>query len=475
MQVNQALDRETISSFLLLIEALDGGIPPLKGELWVNITILDVNDNEPIFSQSKYFGTVLENATLGTPILQVTATDLDEGLSGQVVYSLPRKPSQIESSSFFGINKNTGWIYLLKPLDFESKEIHELVVTAQDSGFQPLQTSAFVSIRVIDVNDNQPSISLLFLTESAKPEIPENAKIGDLVARISINDPDSKDSLLSDSSSNTGFRVSLSGDEGHFKLKTTDSIVYLIVVTSPLDRETKSKFTLRVTATDQGSPPLNTSTVFDLNILDVNDNPPYFNSSVFYATLSEMADPGTSVFQMQAYDLDIDSRITYSLDTHNSKSSSSSWFSIDSATGLITTKSQVDCETESSPKLIVTANDGSLTSATATLIVTISDINDNEPIFDHSFYNATVREDEPVGTCILRVSASDPDCGVNALVNYTLMLIKPPKSQPLIISYGHDQDFKINPTTGELCIARPLDFETKSFYAIPVLATDRGE
>lgn len=275
LQVNGVLDRETVPSYTLLIEALDGGLPPLRGEMIVNITIVDINDNEPVFQQSRYFASVTENATLGTSVLQVTATDSDLGANGLVTYSLRSKNSAMASSmslAYFGINKNTGWIYVARPLDFESKEIYELVVVAKDSGAQPLETSAFISIRVIDVNDNQPTISLLFLTENAKPEIPEDAKIGDLVARISVNDPDTTDGSLEGQNVHVapGLSVSLSNSGGKFGLTTQDSVIYLIVVTDKLDRETTTKYFLTVTATDQGNPPLNATKTFELTIRDIS-------------------------------------------------------------------------------------------------------------------------------------------------------------------------------------------------------------
>uniref|UniRef100_T1KWG2 Cadherin domain-containing protein n=1 Tax=Tetranychus urticae TaxID=32264 RepID=T1KWG2_TETUR len=487
LQVNGVLDRESTSRYSLIVEALDGGLPPLSSQLLVNISILDVNDNEPIFSQSRYVATVLENATLGTPILQVVATDSDEGSNGKIEYSLPtnRRPGSGTSSSessYFEINKDTGWIYLSRPVDFESKDLHELVVVARDCGLQPLETSAFVSIRVVDVNDNRPTINLLFLTEDAQPIVPENAQIGDFVARISINDPDSASPTGLSSSEFNKFMVTLSGGDDYFSLNRSDVAIYMVTVSKSLDREVKAQYSLTVTVSDSGSPPLNTSMVFDLEISDVNDNPPYFEQSVYHASLPEVADPGTVVYKMKAIDRDSDSQVTYSFSGSNSNSTSNTWFVIDSETGLITTSSQIDCETDSAPQLVVTATDGSSVTATATLIVTISDVNDNEPIFDQSFYNVTTREDTQVGSCILRVSASDPDCGVNSLVNYSSvnavslgqsdipMSITSEKSRSLILT----SDFIVDPSTGDLCIARPLDFEKRRSYDIPIMATDRG-
>ncbi|RWS13519.1 Cadherin-like protein 3 [Dinothrombium tinctorium] len=361
LQVNGTLDRETIANYTLVIEASDGGIPPLKGELTVNITILDVNDNEPIFSQTTYYGSVPENASVGLSLLQVTATDADEGDNGLVTYSLHSRvpPASLSSSlaanslTHFGINKNTGWIFVARPLDFESKNIHELVVIAKDSGVQPLETSAFVSISVTDVNDNQPSISLLFLTENAKPEVPENARIGDLVARISVNDPDNRDNgalqLDASSSPNSlspGFNVYLSGSEGHFGLTTQDSIVYLIVVTAPLNRQKKSKYTLTITAMDQGTPPLNASTFFNLEVVDKN----YFRTS----STAPPIDPIKKISGKQAEKSLMSSEDTR-LAVSNAKSgSTNALFTIDPYS-VLRKESPFEIETETPPNFMVIA------------------------------------------------------------------------------------------------------------------------
>lgn len=346
----------------------------------------------------------MENATLGTSILKVTATDNDDGDNGRVVYMLHSKsqshnnnnPSSFSSgtlssssselSSYFSINRHTGWIYVAKPLDYESQNIHELVVIAKDQGVQPLETSAFVSIRITDVNDNQPTVNILFLTPNSKPEISEDAQIGDLIARVSVNDADMYASSISSSylkkssskrySPYNGLTVSLFGaEDGEFGLKTADQIVYLIVVTGSLDRERRSKYQLTVMVSDKGHPPQNTTTTFDLEVTDVNDNAPYFDKSIYRTTLPEATDIGSSVFKMTAQDRDTDSILTYAFlvdarqtvnddemiyfdlfnrynHTHQ-LATKTRWFSIDRRTGLITTRSIIDCETDPEPKLTV--------------------------------------------------------------------------------------------------------------------------
>lgn len=397
LQINGFLDRETTDHYELAIEALDGGSPPLKGSMIVNITILDVNDNPPVFAESAYSATIPENATVGTAVLKVSATDADSSENGMIEYSINRRQSDKEN--MFRIDPETGEITVNKALDFETKELHELVVVARDKGAQPLETTAFVSIRVTDVNDNQPTIDVIFLSDDATPKISESAQLDEFVARISVHDPDSKTEY-------SNVNVTLSGGDGHFDLRTHDNIIYLVVVALPLDRESQSSYTLNVVATDKGSPPLHASRIISLRVTDVNDNAPEFSDPEYKANVPEAAAPGTPVVQVVASDADEgeNADLRYSL----LPSPQSEWFSIDERSGLVTTKTRVDCETNPMPRLMVVARDrGSPPmSSTATVLVTVLDVNDNEPIFDQSFYNVTVPESEAVGSCILKVSSS---------------------------------------------------------------------
>lgn len=397
LQINGFLDRELTPAYTLVIEALDGGTPPLRGQMTVNITIQDVNDNPPIFNQSRYFASIPENVTIGTTVLQVFATDADGEENGLIEYSINRRQSDKEQ--IFRIDSATGVIEVNKPLDFETRELHELVVVARDNGLQPLTTTAFISIRVTDVNDNQPTIQVIFLSDDATPKISESAQPGEFVARISVNDPDSKAEY-------SNVNVTLTGGDGHFGLTTRDNIIYLVIVSLPLDREVQPIYKLDVIASDTGKPPLHATKTIYLQVTDINDNAPEFEQSVYNANVMEISEPGTSVLKVVATDRDEgnNSMIQYFLaetpETH------SQWFQIDQATGLISTRTQIDCETEPVPQLTVIARDNGQPpmSSTAKVLVTIHDVNDNEPIFDQSFYNATVPENETSGRCILKVS-----------------------------------------------------------------------
>ncbi|XP_066154165.1 protein dachsous [Euwallacea fornicatus] len=456
LQINGFLDRETCEYYSLVIEALDGGTPPLRGEMTVNITIQDVNDNPPIFNQSRYFASIQENSTIGASVLQVLATDDDAGDNAQIEYSINRRQS--DKDMLFRIDSSSGIVAVNKALDFETKELHELVIVAKDHGLQPLEATTFVSIKVIDVNDNQPTINVIFLSEDATPKISESAQPGEFVARISVHDPDSKTEY-------SNVNVTLRGGDGHFGLTTRDNIIYLVIVSLPLDRELQPNYTLNVIATDTGTPPLHASRTINLLVTDVNDNAPEFEQDIYDANVMEVSDPGTSVVQVFATDKDEgnNSVVTYSL--LEPANANINWFQIDARSGLITTRAHVDCETEPLPQLTVVATDNGFPSlsSTATVLVTIHDVNDNEPIFDQSFYNVSVAENEAEGRCILKVSATDPDCGVNAVVNYTLG-----------DGFEKLQEFKVRSDTGEICISASLDYESRNAFEFPVIATDRG-
>ncbi|XP_074602905.1 uncharacterized protein LOC141856480 [Brevipalpus obovatus] len=278
LQVNGNLDRESIANYLLVIEALDGGIPPLRGELLVNITILDVNDNEPIFTQSRYYATVMQNLAIGSKILLVTATDADQGPNGRVEYSISSKVAL--EPLHFNINKDTGWIHLSEPVNYESKNSHELVVVARDCGAQPLETLAFVSIRIV-VDELQPTISVTFFTDSGLPKISRHAKVGDLIAKVLLKIPDSPKQASSSSSSasslgessSPSFQAHLFGGDGFFRLNQSDLNSFFLFVNKSLLNETRSTFPLKVELLENS--PFNfqkqISTAFQLDIVNATE------------------------------------------------------------------------------------------------------------------------------------------------------------------------------------------------------------
>uniref|UniRef100_A0A2K5VG53 Protocadherin-16 n=1 Tax=Macaca fascicularis TaxID=9541 RepID=A0A2K5VG53_MACFA len=273
--VTGELDRENRSHYMLQLEAYDGGSPPRRAQTLLDVTLLDINDHAPAFNQSRYHAVVSESLAPGSPVLQVFASDADAGANGAVTYEINRRQS--EGDGPFSIDAHTGLLQLERPLDFEQRRVHELVVQARDGGAHPELGSAFVTVHVRDANDNQPSMTVIFLSADGSPQVSEAAPPGQLVARISVSDPDDGDFAH--------VNVSLEGGEGHFALSTQDSVIYLVCVARRLDREERDAYNLRVTATDSGSPPLRAEAAFVLHVTDVNDNAPFHYISLLLSFL----------------------------------------------------------------------------------------------------------------------------------------------------------------------------------------------
>ncbi|XP_076001821.1 protocadherin-23 [Genypterus blacodes] len=450
------LDRETRDFYSLTVQAFDGGIPARTGILQVTIGVLDENDNPPVFNQTEYHTLVPEDAPVMSSVCQVHATDLDKDDNGRLTYEINRRQS--DPNEVFFINETTGVIYLNKPLDFETQSFHELIVRARDGGAQPEYSSTFVGMKVLNINDNNPSISVLFLSETGDAVVSEAAGVGDYVARISVSDPDFEDERVT---------VTLEGGEGKFTLKQTDDFLYALCVNAELDREEKDLYELKVLASDVGSPPLSSEKVLLLKVTDTNDCHPVFEKDVYTVTVSEDIPQGSSLILMQARDADdgVNAYVTYSI----LRSSQDSLISIDPESGLVTTAATLDREREVEVWLLVVAVDGGepALSSTTTVTVVIEDVNDNDPVFQQQLYNVSIPEHSQIGSCFLQVVASDADSPEFGTLHFSL-------------SDGFDQQdkhplFQINPESGELCISQDIDRDTgQTVHDILVKAEDPG-
>ncbi|XP_032705887.1 protocadherin beta-4 [Lontra canadensis] len=233
---DKALDREEQSEFSLTLTALDGGSPPKSGTMTVQILIIDVNDNAPEFVHTPYEVQVLENSPLGSPVLRVSARDIDAGNFGSVSYSLFQASDEIKQT--FSINEVTGEIRLTKKLDFEQIKSYHVEIEAIDGG--GLSGKGSVVIYVVDVNDNVPELTITSLTNSVPENAPET-----VVSVFRIRDRDSGDN---------GKMICSIPDDLPFLLKPTFKNFYTLVTESPLDRESQAEYNITITVTDLGGP-----------------------------------------------------------------------------------------------------------------------------------------------------------------------------------------------------------------------------
>lgn len=431
------LDREEAAAHELQIEAWDGGRPRRTGRLRVELSVLDENDNPPVFEQGEYRAAVREDARPGAEVCRVRATDRDLGPNGHVRYSVRARQAPGTGSgdgppgdaAFFAVEELSGVVRVQRPLDREAQAWHQLVVEARDGGAEPEVATVRVSIAVLDVNDNRPAIHLLFLTEGGAARVSEGARPGDYVARVSVSDADSDPEKEEEAAGELGVglggsavSLSLEGAEGAFALRPGGSPgVFFLCVEGPLDRESRDLYDLRLVATDAGSPPLSTEETLLLWIADLNDQPPLFSQEHYQASVSEAATPGTAVLWVSASDADEagtgHARLRYRLVHFHGRCSPEALgtsaecapsFTIDPESGLISTIRSLDREVQETIELRVMAQDFGEPplSATCLVSITVDDVNDNEPIFQRQVYNTTLVEHAPVGHCFLQVSVS---------------------------------------------------------------------
>ncbi|AWP05365.1 putative protocadherin-23 [Scophthalmus maximus] len=451
------LDREAQDFYSLTVEAFDGGVPARTGTLRVDVRVLDENDNAPAFNQTEYHASVREDAPAASAVCRVRATDLDLGDNGRVTYEINRRQS--DPGEVFSIDATTGVVYLDRPLDFEAQAFHELVVSATDHGAQPERSSAFVGVKVVDVNDNSPAISVLFLSETGDAVVSEAAAVGDYVARISVSDPDP---------GGAGVTVTLQGGDGKFDLQRTDAFLYALRVSAELDREDSDLYELRLRASDSGSPPLSSERLFLLRVSDTNDCRPRFERDVHVVSISEDAPAGSSLVRMRARDADgegVNSDVRYSI----LGSSRDGAVGVDAESGLVTTAAALDREAQAQLWFLVVAADGGepALSATATVTVLVGDVNDNEPVFRQQLYNVSIPEHSATGSCFLQVVATDADGPDFGTVLYSLSDgLDAQDEKPL---------FQVHPQTGELCVSQDIDRDAgPTAHDVLIKAEDPG-
>uniref|UniRef100_A0A8D0HEL0 Cadherin domain-containing protein n=1 Tax=Sphenodon punctatus TaxID=8508 RepID=A0A8D0HEL0_SPHPU len=463
------LDRERTDSHRLLVEAWDGGSPRLSCRLRVEIRVLDENDNPPAFGQSEYRVRLREDASPGSVVCRLQATDPDLGANGEVRYLINRRQS--DPARFFAVEEQSGLLRLSRPLDREARALHHVFVQARDGGAEPEVTSVLVSIEVLDVNDNSPVLQLLYLTETGAASISEGARPGDYVARVSVSDRDEAEQAAGD-----GIAVTLKGGEGAFSLRPGGSVgaggVYFLCVEGPLDRESRDLYELHLEATDSGSPPRSTQETLLLRVSDLNDQPPAFPQPRYSAAVSEAASPGTAVLRLSASDADEpgspNAQVQYALEA--SAGSGPELFHIDPVSGMISTRGSLDREREATLELLVVVRDlgEPPLSASCLVSVRVEDANDNEPVFEQQVYNASLAEHTGPGHCLLQVTfATDADSGQFGHIEYLLY--------DGFHNYEKSKAFQIDPNTGHICVSQDIDREADpSTYDLLVKATDGG-
>uniref|UniRef100_A0A1A7YIW5 Cadherin domain-containing protein n=1 Tax=Iconisemion striatum TaxID=60296 RepID=A0A1A7YIW5_9TELE len=412
--LEKELDREEKKEVVLLLTALDGGSPQRSATVVIHVTVLDANDNAPVFIESVYSVRLAENSPIKTSVITVSATDADEGVNGEVTYEFSRMSDK--SQTFFSLDPKTGVITVTDNIDYEDSSKYEIVVEAKDG--YGLSSEAKLIIEITDVNDNAPVINL----KSLSNPVPENAPPGTEVGIINVQDRDSE--------KNRQVRCSIQQNVP-FKLVPSIKNYYSLVTTGQLDRELVSDYNITISATDEGSPPLSSSKTVQLSVADINDNPPVFEEQSYSAYVSENNKPGSTLCSVSARDPDWrqNGTVIYSLlPAEVNGASVSSYLSVNGDTGVIHAVRSFDYEQMRSFKVHVMARDNGSPplSSNVTVKILIQDQNDNPPqvLYPVQTGGSVVAEMVPrsadVGYLVTKVVAVDVDSGQNAWLSYKL-------------------------------------------------------
>lgn len=462
--VLRELDREVQSSYQLQLTASDNGVPPKSGSTLLKISISDSNDNSPAFNEQAYVVNLLENSPLGTLIIDLNATDPDEGTNGKIIYSFSSHipPKILET---FKINPENGHITLIKKVDYEATASYELDVQAQDLGPNSIPGLCKIVVNVVDVNDNKPEININLMTPGKEEVayISESSPVDTFIALVRVDD--------SDNGLNGEVVCRLHG-HGHFRLQKTYEKNYMILTNVSLDREKRSEYSLTVIAEDKGSPSLSTIKHFIVQVLDENDNPPRFEKSHYEVFKSENNSPGAYLMTVVASDPDLgtNGQVTYTIiDALIHGSPISTYVTIDPSIGAIYALRSFDHEDVSRIVFTVQGRDGGNPAliSNATVFLVVLDENDNPPIIHSpSLRNHTaelsVWKYASLGQLIMALKVTDRDSGANGEVSCS------------IVGGNEDGLFVIDARRCELRTNASLEQAPRDVMEIRVEVQDRG-
>ncbi|XP_039872402.1 protocadherin alpha-8-like isoform X28 [Simochromis diagramma] len=457
--LHKALDKEAARSHRLLLTAVDGGKPARSGTMEIIVNVLDVNDNMPVFARDSYTAVLDENSPIGTTIVQVNATDLDDGLNGEVVYSFGNNVNK-KLREIFEVDSNTGEIIVKGPIDYEEKDRYQIDIKASDKGQVPLATEKSVKITIVDLNDNTPEIEVTSLSSA----VPEDSKPGRTVALISVNDKDS----------GVNGKVMCSVSEGvpFILTPSLQENMYSLVTKSMLDREQQPKYDIRIVAKDAGNPPLSSHRIISVIISDVNDNSPEFSTNPYMFYVTENNAAGGSLFSVSAHDCDEgdNAHISYNI-MRNADEKLTSFLSINPENGEIVALKSFDFETMKTFQFQVVASDSGTPSLSnnVTVNVFILDQNDNAPVILYPLSsNGSAQGVEEIprnvnaGHLVTKVRAYDADIGYNGWLLFSLQEVT-----------DHSL-FALDRYTGQIRTLRSFTETDEAEHKLVILVKDNG-
>uniref|UniRef100_A0A8C7SBP4 Cadherin EGF LAG seven-pass G-type receptor 1a n=1 Tax=Oncorhynchus mykiss TaxID=8022 RepID=A0A8C7SBP4_ONCMY len=443
----QPLDREVKDTHVFKVMVTDNGSPRRSATSYLTVTVSDTNDHGPVFEQTEYRVTIRENVEVGFEVMTIRATDGDAPSNANMVYKIVNGDGV---NAGFEIDPRHGLVRIRERPDRETMSQYQLIVEANDQGKdpEPRSATATVNISVEDENDNYPQFS----EKRYVVQIPENVAVNSKVTQVQATDKDEGNNAK------VHYSIISGNVKGQFYIHSPTGVIDVI---NPLDYEMIREYNLRIKAQDGGRPPLiNGTGMVVVQVVDVNDNAPMFVSTPFQSTVLENVAIGYSVIHIQA--IDADSGDNARLEYHLTDTSPGFPFTINNSTGWITVATELDRETTEFYTFGMEARDCGTPamSSSASVSITVLDVNDNIPTFTEKVYSLKINEDAVVGTSVLTVTAVDRD--VNSVVTYQ-------------ISSGNTRNrFAITSQSGGglITLALPLDYKQERQYVLTVTASD---
>uniref|UniRef100_A0AAX7U417 Protocadherin-15 n=1 Tax=Astatotilapia calliptera TaxID=8154 RepID=A0AAX7U417_ASTCA len=463
------LDREVKGHYYLTVEAWDGAENPRRSRLTLRVTVLDIDDNSPIFTQQTYNVNLPENSPKGTVILQLKATDAD--LNSNLTYRIRTEGSDQDITQLFHIDSRTGELSVLKVLDFEalseSEPTYTFTVEALDTkgNMPPGLASVTVRIMVSDMNDFSPVFSQSVYRGMVAP----NAVKGTIVTTVMAND--------SDPAGTPAGLVRYKVDQEAYPYSASifgvEEQTGRVVTRVNLNEEPNMKFSLVVVAYDHGEPVMKNTTLVEITVLQPSVIPVFTREEYRFLPVSEEAAVGTPVGVILASA--VNQTIVYSIIEGNE----GGVFALNETTGVIYTAKPLDYETNASYVLKVEADSMRVVSSnlrapsksksnTAKVVIDVQDENDHAPEFTRPLYIGGVAEDSKTFTSVLQVQALDKDTGNYSSIIYRL-IVPPPASKD---TKDTKDGFIIEPYSGVVKTAIMYRNMRRSYFKFEVVATD---
>uniref|UniRef100_A0A7N8XG00 Cadherin domain-containing protein n=1 Tax=Mastacembelus armatus TaxID=205130 RepID=A0A7N8XG00_9TELE len=462
--LKKSLDREKQGVHNLILTAVDGGVPTRTGTASIIVRVIDTNDNAPNFPKDNYDINIMENSPVGTLVIKLNATDLDEGTNAQIEYTYSLYTSE-KTQGTFNLKSSTGEISVKGTLNYEDIRNYDMEIIATDKGANSLSGQCKLTIQVTDMNDNHPEISI----KSFQSPIKENEPIDTVIAVVSVSDKDSGDNGVVDLHipHNMPFRLRESSDN-----------YYELVVSEPLDREKVPEYDITFTVTDRGSPPLSDNETMTLELLDVNDNVPQFPQSFYTIRVMENNAPGALLSSLTAFDPDLHENqylVYFILEKEIANTSMSMLFSINPENGNLYALKTFDYEIEKEFLFHIEARDSGSPplSSNVTVHIIIVDQNDNAPVIVSPWraHGSVVEEKIPrstdKGSLVAKVIALDTDSVHNSRITYQFL-------QKEIANTSMSMLFSINPENGNLYALKTFDYEIEKEFLFHIEARDSG-